>query len=162
MPAEPKRPYTNPEDSHIAAIHEILKLPALTSTDSIEDIEACRGAIEYLRRSFALSETSQRGFTIKRIAYTFFIFVTDRFLELFANSYPPALVIMAHYCVLLNMMSSAWFMVDKAPQMLQVIQDRLDPEWHKFIEWPIRVMEYQYDIGVDGFSPKEQSMLTPP
>lgn len=162
MPTEPEHPFTNPEDPHISAILEILKLPAVTSTNSIEDIEACRGAIECLRTSFALSHTNQQGLTVKRIAYTFLIFVSERFLDLFANCHPIALVIMAHHCVLLNMMSSAWFMADKAAQMLQVIQDRLEPRWHKFIEWPVSVIGYHYDTSVDGFSPDDQAMLTPP
>jgi len=162
MPISPERPYSNSEDPHIAVLHEILKLPAVTTTSSIEDIEACSEAIERLRESFALSHSQQQRLTVKRIAYTFLVFVNDRFLKLVATGCPPALVIMAHYCVLLNMMSSAWFMLDRAAQMLQIIQDHLDPEWHKFIEWPVRNMESHYNVDFDGFSPDGQPLMTPP
>lgn len=57
-----------------------------------------------------------------------------------AASHPGALVLLAHYCVLLMNIEDQWYFRGRATRMIQVIKQRLAPNWHQFIEKPLEIL----------------------
>lgn len=138
----------NQDDERIKAISEILSLPMVTATFSeaknLSDNDAYEHAIIQLRRAFAHANSAEEAINANLAAHHFPFLVSQRFVELVIESRPPALVIMAHYCVLLSRIRSYWYIKDTGAKLLGDIQDRLGPEWQRLIEWPKQQVREQY------------------
>ncbi|PSN74960.1 hypothetical protein BS50DRAFT_28237 [Corynespora cassiicola Philippines] len=63
-------------------------------------------------------------------------FVSDKFMELLVDRQPGALVIFAHYAVLLSKGQHYWFLEGVSEQMLDVIEALVPTEWTTWLEWP--------------------------
>lgn len=63
--------------------------------------------------------------------------ISQDYIVLLSQKHPSALILLAHYCLLLNKMGSAWFFNDRAERLLLGITYFLDLKWHWCIQWPI-------------------------
>ncbi|KAK8075899.1 hypothetical protein PG994_003171 [Apiospora phragmitis] len=93
--------------------------------------KACVEAIDLLQ--IGLDESSSAGGTSAR-------FYPCRFSELIRRRSPPALVILAHYAVLLHWSRGLWQIGPSAPRFLQVISDVLGPGYDALLAWPRAVV----------------------
>ncbi|KAJ9603474.1 hypothetical protein H2200_012252 [Cladophialophora chaetospira] len=63
-----------------------------------------------------------------------------RFLDLLSEKQPEAMIILAHYCVLIHWGATAkddtWFISGWAEYMLETIRDSIPDVWHEQLEWP--------------------------
>lgn len=66
------------------------------------------------------------------------------FLELLKGLHPGALVLLAHYCILLKRVRGAWYFEGRAERLLSMILKHLDVEWHWAIRWPLE------EIGISS------------
>ena len=51
---------------------------------------------------------------------------------------PQALVILAYYCVLLDVLDTRWWIHGWATRVLRDVMGSLPEEWHSWIQWPIQ------------------------
>ena len=58
------------------------------------------------------------------------------YMHLLNNGHPGALVIFAHFCVLLKKLEGKWYFEGRATRLLGHILQRLDRKWQCYIEWP--------------------------
>jgi hypothetical protein len=61
-----------------------------------------------------------------------------RYVELLTDGEPEALVIFAHYAVLLSRESSVWWLQGKAESIISSVYSHLSPENRRWVEWPIQ------------------------
>jgi hypothetical protein len=61
-------------------------------------------------------------------------------MVLISEREPRAIVILAHYCVLLNMIDSFWFMDGCAARVLSQCRSDLSQQWDPYIEWPFSIV----------------------
>lgn len=121
----------NPDDSYLA------RLLSLLLTDDCGDNNVCCGALNSLRRLFAMAATPGQTISTKTLAYSWPVQVPQRYTILVDERKPEALLVLAHYCVMLKMIDSFWFMEGCAIRVLRQCQDNLDTKWHRHIEWPL-------------------------
>lgn len=69
------------------------------------------------------------------------------YLEFLRKRDPGALVLLAHYFVLLEPLEDHWFMADFRKRLLMRIWRQLDGELRKWIEWPMK--EAGLDVDID-------------
>ncbi|CAG7930486.1 unnamed protein product [Penicillium olsonii] len=91
-------------------------------------------AIEHL--SHAL-ERLMKGGEPKVFAFCWCFRVPEGFLELLDTRRPFALVILAHYAVVLHHLRDSWWMGDWGTRILSQIGDSVPPEWKAHIGWPV-------------------------
>jgi hypothetical protein len=63
------------------------------------------------------------------------------FLSLLCNEFEPhpaALILLAHYCLVLRRLDGCWYFYGGAKDLLGSILKRLDERWRGCVEWPIR------------------------
>jgi len=72
------------------------------------------------------------------IALAWPIRVPERFLAMVNNMDPEALILLAHYSLLLNKVDNVWFMHGMGGHLLRSIQQRLGKEWESWIAWPLQ------------------------
>ncbi|KAG9234596.1 hypothetical protein BJ875DRAFT_509342 [Amylocarpus encephaloides] len=60
------------------------------------------------------------------------------YVVLLENLHPGALILLAHYCIVLHRMSArSWSLKGTASSLLSTIKRQLDVTWHRYIEWPL-------------------------
>ncbi|KGO47718.1 Protein of unknown function DUF3468 [Penicillium expansum] len=116
----------------------ILSLQRQNSIEAMRDAthqgDLYDSAIEHL--SHAL-EQLMKGGEPKVFAFLWSFRIPAEFLELLEAHQPFALVLLAHYAVILHHLRSSWWMGDWGTRILQDIGDILEPEWQDLINWPI-------------------------
>lgn len=61
------------------------------------------------------------------------------FVELLEKWHPGALILLAHYCIVLHRVrQKAWYLKGSVESMLSTIARRLDITWHRYIQWPLQ------------------------
>ncbi|MCJ1440030.1 MAG: hypothetical protein MMC23_000512 [Stictis urceolatum] len=68
---------------------------------------------------------------------------SEKFMELLSQRNPQALIIVAHYCVLIHIGSQdedSWFLIGCAERMLSSIKASLPEPYHNLLEWPERTI----------------------
>lgn len=77
------------------------------------------------------------GVEPKMFAFCWTFQVSAGFLELLEAREPFALVVLAHYAVILHHLRDCWWMGDWGTRILSQIGNSLDSEWRAFIGWPV-------------------------
>ena len=75
--------------------------------------------------------------------YSWVYRLDDAFIELLIKRDPLALVIFAHFCVLLKFLGSCWWMQGWSTHLMQEIWDLLDEEHRLWICWPIEELGWR-------------------
>ncbi|KAE9382150.1 hypothetical protein N431DRAFT_393968 [Stipitochalara longipes BDJ] len=126
----------HPDDMHLIKVYQILESSSSTSETDIDMLEVCKAALDELRRLFACPHEPMRT----RVMIAIHVWpgtVSQRFVELMQERRPEALVILAHYCVLLKKVDSCWWLAGVGNRMLAAIDEALGLEWRPWIEWPL-------------------------
>lgn len=127
--------------------NHIMDLFSLCSPANIGDKEnsqACTLAIHALLSTFVqASNLRKRGEGTVLASFVWPVNLPPRFLELLSEKRPEALIILAHYCVLIywGETQDTWFLVGWARYMLDVIKELTPVEWHEHLQWPERIIK---------------------
>jgi hypothetical protein len=125
-----------------------LNLQVIKSTTTSEEMEAYTDAIAKLRTMLAACfqglDLVLRRSTISICAGG----VTDTFLRLLSEKRPPALIIMAHYCLLLKYCDECWYMERRSYHLFESVQQSLGSGWDVYVEYPRRVLSGERMLAV--------------
>lgn len=91
-------------------------------------------ALEHLRYSL---EQLMSGGEPKDFAFCWAFRIPVRFFDLVQERQPFALVLLAHYAVILHHLRESWWMGQWGNRLLKEIVGYLDPEWRELMTWPI-------------------------
>ncbi|GME33134.1 uncharacterized protein CkaCkLH20_07958 [Neofusicoccum parvum] len=72
------------------------------------------------------------------LAWLFRISTQDRFVECLRQKRPLALLVLAHFAVLLRMLDHVWFMAGWAGHILAAIRDIIGREYGEQLAWPMQ------------------------
>lgn len=117
-------------------------VPPPSSTDAWSDQECIeyRDAASFLALAISCSKTIGQPWTAWDVLRIWPVRLSEGFMVMLAASHPGALVLLAHYCVLLMNIEDQWYFRGRATRMIQVIKQRLAPNWHQFIEKPLEIL----------------------
>lgn len=119
-------------------VHLLSATPEQSSPDAW-NVEACRiyhdAALE-LGKAFASSPLSE-NFTTWDALRIFPIYADVEYFALLKSWHPGALIILAHYCILLQRVQMHWYFEGRATRLLSTILSHLDAKWHQYIKWPL-------------------------
>ena len=76
---------------------------------------------------------------------------SGKFAQLVKRRQPQALIILAYYCVLLDILDSRWWIQGWSTRVMRDILGSLDQQWRHWIEWPVQTILF-----------KEQHSQAPP
>ena len=65
--------------------------------------------------------------------------LSERYLELLGEQKPQALIILAHFSILIHWSEHDWFFRGWAPDLLRNIRATIGEEWHEYLKWPEEV-----------------------
>ena len=61
-----------------------------------------------------------------------------KFATLIKQRKPQALIILAYYCVLLDILDNRWWINGWSTRVLRDVMGSLDEQWRHWIEWPMQ------------------------
>lgn len=133
-------PHSHTGGAECASLRSLLAVSDLTDASLI----ACRAAVDQLQWSFDLFNNlpDRNG---PHAVSAFSVMVQADYVEVLRRHQPPALVILAHYGVLLHRCRRFWIFRDAGAKMIQIIARHLGMYWHEALAWPLRVIEVEVD-----------------
>ncbi|TGZ79332.1 hypothetical protein EX30DRAFT_111423 [Ascodesmis nigricans] len=126
-------------DARITQLYTLSTDRTLPSAEELDDADVSSAyfhATSKLRKSFCGAESSNDHISN---VFAWPIWVSEKFVELLQRNHPRALIIWAHYTVLLDELEFWWSEGIGDWEMGQVEQ-LLPPEWVHWLEWPKRRM----------------------
>jgi hypothetical protein len=99
-------------------------------------VEAYRSAIHVLDLVFEQVSSHLPNVPSHALVKMWVHTVKPRFLELLSERQPGALIIFAHYGVLLKRVDHYWFLKGFAEQVLHIADTFVPGEWKTWLEWP--------------------------
>ncbi|KAG4437146.1 hypothetical protein IFR05_007380 [Cadophora sp. M221] len=118
----------------IAEALEALKSNEQLSPDGV-DRSIYFDAIEGLGRCFKILATDTQDFGM---ILNWPILVSQEYMSLLSSRRPAALVILAHYAVVLHEVRDRWWVSEWGVKLVQEVYQMLDDEWKTMLEWPLR------------------------
>jgi Fungal specific transcription factor domain len=130
----PKQPYDIPD--------ECRTLSSLIENANLGDaaIETYRRTLDRLNFNFALSGVpSQRNSTLRGLL-AWPMQLTPDYIELLRERRPEALIILAHYGVLLQYYRECWVVGDTGVFLIRAISAHTGRHWEPWLAWPNRMI----------------------
>ena len=139
------------EDPHLAALLPLFLLGSspLTDADPAE-LDIYVAALDALRWVFALPYINAWSFTYRYLIQVWPIRVPQEFFRLLNKQRQGALVLLAYYCVLLKRAQSAWYLQQRAEQLMGFVQVNLDRHLADWVQWPRKELEF-LDVAEEAF-----------
>lgn len=127
----------NPNDSHFGEVDLILQPTELSSHEDERDLSICKMAMNALRDYAAVPYCPCGTMNEMTAVFLWPGWLPKPFHPLLYKRRPEALVILAHYCVLLKHVDSCWYMKGVGTSMLEEINSVLSEEWRPKIRWAL-------------------------
>lgn len=137
----PEFPDSKDDESLLYLSHNLLTLPVIKSTTTVEEMEAYNEAIWCLRSLLFGPLHPTDSMESRILAAMWPTRVRDSFIKMLQEERPPALIITAHYCLLLHRCRGSWYMEHRAHDLLAAVQQSLSAEWSTYLERVVQVVE---------------------
>lgn len=66
------------------------------------------------------------------------VYIPQEYVALLEQMQPEALVILAHFGVLLHVVAEHWFVGDLGMHLVRLISEHLGAQWREWMEWPVQ------------------------
>jgi len=131
----------NPDDDHITALNSLF-----TSHEPAEQniLDVCKVALDALRRTAALPYCV--SFNIRAASLVWPGIVSPEYIQLVRERRPEALILLAHYSVLLYAGRDCWCFEKLGPHLLRAVFQCLAPEWRSWIQWPLEKLDMKEEL----------------
>jgi hypothetical protein len=136
----------NPDDGHLAALLPLFSPPDPILMEDQTVLDTCRGAFNELRRTCALPYSPCKTVDKKAAATIWPGTISPAYIQLLRERRPEALIILAHYSVLVNQVPDCWYFRRLAKQLLSATCQCLSRRWRTWIEWPLEQMNMKASI----------------
>ncbi|MCJ1274391.1 hypothetical protein MMC21_002187 [Puttea exsequens] len=123
------------------------------STDGEEPMKAYKSTVSVLRTCFIRMNNRPPYECEVSIAFLWPVLVPSEFMKLLNSRRPIALVILAHYCVILHHLDDYWWTRGWAMHIIRNIHRELEDEWRCWIQWPSSVITVDEKVLTDGKLP---------
>ena len=119
--------------------HLLSSIPSPASEDSWpEEVnQVYRAAAIQLGHAFSCADAIGQTFTTWDVLRIWPLEISKEFLDLLGTRHPAALILLAHYCVLLHKVEEHWYLEGRAVSLLADVLAHLEGKWHGYVQVPI-------------------------
>lgn len=115
-----------------------------------EAIIACRTAVGQLQHCFVRMNNKMPYECEVSLAFLWPVMIPEYFLSMLNQKRPEALIILAHYCVIVHHLDDYWWMRGWAMRIIENIHRELDDEWRYWLQWPTSAINVKQKILTNG------------
>jgi hypothetical protein len=94
-------------------------------------------AANELARAFSCANALEERVTTWDVIRIWPMRKSVEYLGLLRAQHPGALILLAHYCLVLQKVEGYWYFEGRARRLLANAASRLGERWHQYIEWPL-------------------------
>jgi len=145
----PQKGLPNVLDEQLSQLEKLCE----SSADGQEAIEAYRSALATLRMCFVRMNNRPPYECEVSIAFLWPVMIPQEYISMLNLRRPEALIILAHYCVILHHLDDYWWVRGWAMHIIDNIHQELDEEWRYWIQWPTNVITVDEKILTNGTLP---------
>ena len=120
------------------------------ASDGPEAVEIYRTALARLKACFVRMNNRPPYECEVSIAFLWPVMVPQDFIGKLNERRPEALIILAHYCVILHHLDDYWWMRGWAAHIVENIERELDDDWLFWIQWPRNIITVEQKVLTDG------------
>jgi hypothetical protein len=126
----------HPEDYRLVALHSVL---TTLSPDEQHEATHYKAALYWLRQAFAHAGNPESRISPMCAIMYWVERISQEFLDLLVLQKPRAIVLMAHFCVLMRRASNYWYVAGAAEDIMVELQRTVHPKFLPWMEWPMQV-----------------------
>ena len=115
-----------------------------------EVIQMYKGALRSLRECFVRMNNRTIYECEVSIAFLWPVLIPQEFVDRLHAGEPIALILLAHYCVILHHLDSYWWMNGWATYIVRKINRELDDSMRSWLEWATKVVAVSEKILTNG------------
>ncbi|KUJ13438.1 uncharacterized protein LY89DRAFT_622311 [Mollisia scopiformis] len=132
----------NAVDSEVSAKLIALRQLCFSPGLNVKDAEVLEKTLILLQEAHGLIASSSIDHEIDAVlvVYGWPIQVPEAFFTMVKEQRPEALVVLAHYSLLLNKVNQLWYMKGMSRRLLKTIHGKLGKEWESWITWPLQLL----------------------
>ena len=141
-----------PEDTHLASLDGVFASWEPSPETQSSEIEAYQATLMLLRETFAALAQRQPGVGPKVALLVWVEKFPQRYLELLGEQRPAALILLAHYCVMLQRCGARyWYAEGAAERIMSMVYHALEQKWRHWIAWPFEEIRANtsWEIAID-------------
>jgi hypothetical protein len=115
-------------------------IPSRSSEDAWteEECKIYRDAAVELELAFSCTRALGQTFTTWDALRIWPIRISVDYMNLLGTRHPGALILLAHYCILLQKLEPQWYFEGRASSLLSNVLSYLDTKWYSHIKWPLK------------------------
>ncbi|RDW83519.1 hypothetical protein BP5796_05010 [Coleophoma crateriformis] len=124
--------------ARLTALSQLWDSP--TEKLNVSDVEVLNETLALLIEACGLVALSSidRQIDMILVVYGWPIKVPEAFFAMVKGQKPEALVLLAHYSLLLNRVDHLWYMHGMSRSLLRTIHRKIGKEWESWIAWPLQ------------------------
>lgn len=128
---------TSPEDSaRFTCLEQLWDISPTPFTS--DEVDALKEALRWLKITYTMMTRPTDRADSASDALSWPIRIPDLFLLMVQQRQPAALVVLVHYCLLLNRVGDFWWIRGMSRHLLQKIHGAVGKEWESWITWPLQ------------------------
>jgi hypothetical protein len=132
---------------HDVSADSLLQFPCPEKMEQVTEARPLPLPDALLELSRAFSKVhvarSRSVFAMWTVLYIWPVQVSQDYLGLLKDRNPAGLILLAHYCILLEPLNSYWYMSSSSKRLLSRIYNQLDQEWRQWLHWPLEEIGLQ-------------------
>lgn len=133
---------TSLDNCRLAALEDHL-LPQVESP-------ICEVVLSGLQEAFARAALRHHNTPLRNAMNYWMGMLPNEYLEALQDQTPWALVVLAHFCILVSRSETRWFMKGHGAKLLHSTLERLPKAWKEYTEWPREEVQFWTDLDVSA------------
>jgi hypothetical protein len=105
---------------------------------STAEAESLEEALRWLKITYTMIRAPNSNIDPASTALSWPVRVPELYLQMVNARHPAALILLAHFCLLLNKVEDFWWISGMSRDLLQEIHQTLGEEWETWISWPLQ------------------------
>ena len=136
-------------------VNQLANLETLceNASDGPEAVDAYRLALATLRACFVRMNNRVPYECEVSITFLWPVIIPQGYLTLLNMRRPEALIILAHYCIILHHLDDYWWMSGWARHIVDNIDREIPDDWRYWIQWPKSVITVPEKVWTNGTLP---------
>ena len=112
---------------------------SIKSTTTVAEMEAYSEAIALLQKCLTATTQVSDSQSLRSLMSVWPAKISNIFIRLLDEKRPPALAIIAHFCLLLKRCGDCWYLKHRSYDIFKAVRQSLPEDWMPSIERPLRV-----------------------
>jgi hypothetical protein len=131
------QPELSQHQEHVEMVRGLIKESIIDKNVLLMYLDALDDLLRSLDEAFRVRSAGRHGVCLMAAAIGWIYRLKEEFVQLLEAKDPYALIILAHWSILLKYMESSWLMIGWHSHVISGIISSLDSDFQGWIEWPV-------------------------